>query len=120
VLSNTEGPLVSSGQIPRPIARRALGVRAEPLRALPLSPGERARVVGIYRAGTLEVAVTEERDRLRLNKPFPAAYLYQGGDVFASESSPEIRALFSGRGSHAQRLILELGGQRLFDLTRAP
>lgn len=120
VLSNTEGPLVSSGQIPRPIARRALGVGAVPLRALPLNPGERARVVGIYRAGTLEVAVTEERDRLRLNKPFAAVYLYQGGDVFASESSPEIRALFSGRGSHADRLILELGGQRLFDLTRTP
>jgi CubicO group peptidase (beta-lactamase class C family) len=120
VLSNTEGPLVSSGQIPRPIARRALGVQAEQLKDLPLSPGELARFVGIYHAGTAQVAVTEKRGKLRLTEPFPAAYLYQGGDVFSAESTSEVRLLFSGRGSRADRLILELGGQRLFDLTRTP
>jgi D-alanyl-D-alanine carboxypeptidase len=119
VLSNTEGPLVYSGQIARPIARRVLGVPAETIKDLPLSPGERDRIVGTYRDGTLMVTVTEERDKLRLNGPFPVVYLYQGDDVFASQSNPEIRALFSGRGERANRLILELGGQRLFDMARS-
>ncbi|HUR94416.1 MAG TPA: serine hydrolase domain-containing protein [Gemmatimonadales bacterium] len=120
ILSNTEGPLVSSGQIPRAIARRALGVPEERPKELPLSTRDRARFTGVYRAGTARVAVTEERGQITLTEPFPAAYLYQGGDVFVCDKSAEIRALFSGRGARADRLILELGGQRLFDLTRAP
>lgn len=120
VLSNTEGPLVYSGQIPRVIARRALGVPVEPVKDLRLGPGDLARFAGIYGAGAAQVAVTVERGGLSLAEPFPAVYRYLGGDVFASERTPEIRLLFSGRGPKADRLILELGGQRLFDVTRTP
>jgi D-alanyl-D-alanine carboxypeptidase len=119
VLSNTEGPLVWSGQIPRPIARLALGVPEEHPKRVPLSTRDWARFVGVYRAGTTQVAVTDERGKLTLTEPFPATYLYQGGDIFLSERSPEIRALFFGGGARADRLIIELGGKRLLDLTRA-
>src|SRR5215831_15619810 len=61
VLCNTESPSVSSGQQSRSIARRALSVPREKVKALPIDSKERARVEGTYGRGRLEVTVSVER-----------------------------------------------------------
>jgi len=120
VLCNTLGP-VFPGLLARAIARRALSVPVESPKRIPLSPDERARVVGTYGAGRLQIAVSDVRDTLKVNDLFfDEVYLYQGHDVFASARNPEIRAVFSGRGRHADRLVLDMAGLRVYDVVRAP
>lgn len=119
VLTNTEGEFGYSGRIARAIVRRALDLEPELLRAQPLSPAEGARFVGLYRAGTLNLTITVNQRKLRVSEPFPGLCLCQGADVFVSRNSPEVRLLFSGRGSRAVHLVLEFAGQQVFYLTRS-
>jgi len=121
VLCNTESPAVEGGQILGAIAHLALSVPLEIVRSLPISSKERDRVVGAYRGGGLEVAVSVENDTLTIRAPsLQQAYLYQGKDSFVAADDDKFRIFFTGSGARAQHLIGEVSGARLFDCIRKP
>ncbi len=94
VLVTTEGP--AADLLAGRIARRALGIRAPVVRAAPLTPGERAAVVGTYRQGADSVRVYEAGGKLMMAEPHesPVELIPIAGGRLMAAGRPDDRLTF--------------------------
>jgi CubicO group peptidase (beta-lactamase class C family) len=110
VLVNT-----SPGQptrIEQPIARAALGLPRLVIADLPLTAEERARYVGTYDLGQLQVRVFESAGTLMAQATNQSALRmkYQGDQTFLLEAPQEIKLVFVLEGNRAIRFTLHQNG----------
>lgn len=113
VLSNTGTPKTEA--VRDAVARAALGLARVVPTDLPLAPQERARYIGSYDLGPLQLRVLEQAGRLVLQPDgqAPARLLYQGEHTFLAEAGGGARIDFVVEDGRATRLILYQGSQEM-------
>lgn len=100
------------GRVEQAVTRAALGLDRLVIQDLPLGPSERARYLGTYDMGDLDVRVFE-RDGVLSAQPTgqPALrMLYQGDHTFLLNAPQEIRLVFEVEDGQATRFVLHQGG----------
>jgi CubicO group peptidase (beta-lactamase class C family) len=100
VLTNTEG--AAAAHIETAIAREVLGLASFDVVDLQLEDAELQRFVGRYDVGPTTVSIAASAGRLYADVRLPRlagryTLLYQGDDLFVSETDPDVRLTFSER-----------------------
>lgn len=111
VLTNSTG--TNPQKLEETLARRVLGIPEPAVEDRPLAAAERARYVGTYDLGRLQIRVFEEGEKLvaqATNQP-ATRLLHQGSDEFRPEVDPAIRIVFRVSGERAEGLDLHQAGQ---------
>lgn len=106
VLANQEA--VNAVSIVDQLSRIVLGLDESAVRDLVMTPAERARYVGSYDIGQLQLQVIEDGDGLAIRGlgDSPIRLLAQGQHVFCARFDPSVRIVFHVENDRAQLLTL--------------
>jgi D-alanyl-D-alanine carboxypeptidase len=110
VLANNEA--ASTAMITDRLSRAALGLPEPDIRDLSLTPAERARYLGSYDLGPLQIRVFEDGEHLaaQATNQAPFRLLAQGEHEFRASFDTSVRLVFRVEGERASSLTLHQGG----------
>jgi len=102
----------NAGRLADNVSRAVLGLAVAPTLDRPMTAEDRARFVGTFDLGSLEIRVFEDGEELRAQGTgqMPIRLLWQGGAEFRAAFDPDVRIEFAVEEGRATGLTIHQGG----------